>query len=117
MSDFPRQKRPCVECPFRRDVKPGQFGSDRYDALRGTCRDEQNVQARLGTPIFACHKSPEGGEFACAGWLAVEGHSNIGIRVHVVFGTLPAEALKPADGWPDLYSSYEEMADAMGRDS
>lgn len=114
MSELPRQKRPCAECPFRRDVEPGQFPAERYEALRESCRHEQNVQAPLGAPMFACHKSPEGGEFACAGWLAVEGHNHIGVRVAVATGHLPVDALAPKPDWPELYATYEEVEERMG---
>lgn len=103
-----------MNCPFRRDVEPGEFPAERYEQLRATCRHEDNVQAPLGAPMFACHKSPAGGEFACAGWLAVEGHNHITVRLAVAFDDLPAEALQPADDWPELYGSYEEVEEVMG---
>lgn len=109
-----RQKRPCANCPFRLDVEPGEFSAERYAELRATCRHEATVQAPLGAPMFACHKSPEGGEFACAGWLAVEGLNHIGVRVALAHGDLPREAMEPGADWPDLYPSYEEMAERMG---
>lgn len=103
---FPRVHRPCDECPWRVDAEPGRFPSCRYDALRDT-----TVQ-RLGAPIFACHKSPEGGERACAGWLAVEGHRHISVRLACAAGRLDPAALEPGDGWPVLYASYDELAAA-----
>jgi hypothetical protein len=63
--------------------------------------------------MFACHKSPQGREEACAGWLAVTGTGHLGIRLAVAFGDLPAAALSPGDGWPDLYEDYDQMAAVM----
>jgi hypothetical protein len=105
--------RPCAECPWRRDVTPGQFPAERYDALRNT-HGYRGREAPLGAPMFACHKSRDGQEFACAGWLAVEGHDHLGVRVAVAKGVIPSEALEPRDDWPDLYASYDEMAKAQG---
>ena len=65
-------------------------------------------------PLFACHKSPEGREEACAGFLAVEGGGNLAVRLAVAQGRLPAEALTPGTGWPPLFESYEEMASVQG---
>lgn len=111
---LPRQKRPCVNCPFRTDVEPGEFPHERYAVLRESCRHEQTVQAPIGAPMFACHKSPEGGEFCCAGWLAVEGHNHIGVRLAVACGELPPEALSPRADWPELFDTYEAMAERQG---
>ncbi|MET7363224.1 DUF6283 family protein [Streptomyces sp. NPDC005562] len=109
----PHQKRPCADCPWRRDVEPGQFTADRYDALRNTSRQPQAVETVedvVGQPMFACHKTIEGKEAACAGWLAVAGRENLAVRLAVAIGNLPEDALEPGDGWPSLFDSFEEMA-------
>lgn len=108
MNAFPRVHRPCDECPWRVDAPVGRFPACRYDALRATT--EQSFTA----PIFACHKTPEGGERTCASWLAVVGHRHIAVRVAVASGRLDPTALEPGDGWPELYGSYEELAEANG---
>ena len=36
-SGVPHRRRPCAQCPWRRDVAPGMFGRDRFDALAATC--------------------------------------------------------------------------------
>lgn len=51
---------------------------------------------------------------ACAGWLAVCGAEHLGIRLAVALDHLPAQALAAGAGWPDLYSSYDELAEANG---
>lgn len=111
---IPHRRHPCKECPFRRDTPPGQFEACRFDALRktsGTAGDE----APIGAPMFACHKSPEGREEACAGWLAVAGYEHLGVRLAIAQRLLPASVLEPGDGWPELFGSYSEMAAAQGR--
>ncbi|MCV7208359.1 hypothetical protein H7J75_06775 [Mycolicibacterium canariasense] len=63
--------------------------------------------------MFACHKSVEGRDEACAGWLAAAGAEHLGVRLAVVTGRLPAEYLTPNQGWPELFDSYDEMAEVQ----
>ncbi|RCG18250.1 hypothetical protein DQ384_39205 [Sphaerisporangium album] len=65
--------------------------------------------------MFACHQGAPGHpgtNVACAGWLAVEGTGHVAVRLAVSHGRLPVSALSPGPNWPDLYDSYQEMADA-----
>lgn len=107
----PHRHFPCAECPWRVDTEPGQFPACRYEALRGTT-GAPGCEAGLRSPLFACHKSAEGREEACAGWLAAVGTEHLGVRLAVASGRLPAESLSPGVGWPALHASYEEMAEA-----
>ena len=116
MSGLPRRRYPCAECPWRRDTPPGQFTQCRYGALQATSEGPGH-EADLSAPMFACHKSPEGSEEACAGWLATVGGEHLGVRLAVITGRLPAEALRPGGGWPVLFESYEEMAATQGGES
>lgn len=68
----------------------------------------------MGAPLFACHKTQEGRDAICAGWLAVEGYGNLGARLLGFTGRLPAEAFRPGGDWPELYGSYDEMAAHKG---
>jgi Family of unknown function (DUF6283) len=111
--DLPHRRWPCAECPFRRDTEPGQFPACRYQALQETAGQPGN-EAPLGAPMFACHKSAEGREEACAGWLAVAGYEHLGVRLAIALGRLPAAALSPGEDWPELFGSYEETAEAQG---
>lgn len=107
---------PCHECPWRRDVEPGQFPASRYEQLRNTC-EQQGEQAGFHNPMFGCHKGTPGdqeSDLACAGWLAVEGAGHLGVRLAIVRHELPAEALSPGPGWPELFGSYKEMARIQG---
>ena len=112
MAELAHKKYPCNECPWRRDTPPGKFPEHRYEALRNTA-GTPGRERPLGSPMFACHKSPEGREAACAGWLAVSGIEHIGIRLAIVTGRIPASVLQPGDGWPELFDSYDEMADTQ----
>jgi hypothetical protein len=64
--------------------------------------------------MFACHKTAEGREIACAGWLAVVGHHHLGVRFAVAMGRLDAAVLVSGPDWPMLYGSYSEMAGVNG---
>lgn len=115
MADDPLQRRksPCEECPWRRDTPPGQFPAERYEALR-TTRGARGEEAGVYAPLFACHKSAEGKEIACAGWLAVCGYDHLGIRIALMDGRIPPEAMEPGEDWPELFETYDEMAEAQG---
>jgi Family of unknown function (DUF6283) len=109
---FPRAQRPCPECPWVVQTPPGQFPAERYEVLRATSpRAGVMGNPMPGDPMFACHKSPEGQEWACAGWLASQGAEHVGVRLAVAFKKLDPIALDPQPGWPELYSTYEEMVE------
>ncbi len=113
MEELPRCMRPCANCPWRTDSAKGEFSPQRYEALRATV-GVPGREVGLGAPMFACHKSEPGRDRACAGWLAVAGVEHLGIRLAVALGRLPAAALRPGDDWPDLFGSYDEMAERNG---
>ncbi len=110
---LPRVHRPCLECPWKRTSPPGQFDACRYEALTDTA-GTPGAEAPLDAPIFACHKTQEGGDRACAGWLAVVGRDHLGVRFMVATGRLDPAALEPGPDWPPLYESYAELAVANG---
>lgn len=90
------------------------FGRDRFDALAATCGGPGR-EVEVGGAMFACHKSPEGAEEACAGWLAVAGVEHLGVRVAVAQGRLDPAVLTPGDGWPALFGSHAEMTQTQSR--
>lgn len=104
--------RPCVRCPWSRDTPPGEFPLARYEALRSTVGSPGNEVPLCG-PLFACHKTPEGGEEPCAGWLAAVGHQHLGVRLAVITGRLDPATLAPRPGWPELFTDYDELIAVM----
>lgn len=102
-----RVKRPCDECPWRVDAEPGRFAPERWAALAASSADERGFGPEYGNPLFACHKTPEGEERACAGWLAREGANHPTVRLAVLLGDVPACALDPGEGWPDLHPDFQ----------
>jgi hypothetical protein len=105
MSDF-AVKRTCDECPWRKDVPVGRFPPARYRALEDTCQS-----GGFGAPIFACHKTKDGHEKACAGYLLVEGMNNNVVRLAAISGRFDPNEITAA---AELYSSFNAMARANG---
>lgn len=103
--------RPCAECPWVKATPPGQFSRERFEALRGTT-GEPGAEVGIGAGIFACHKSQEGRELPCAGWLASVGYWHIGMRLAAARGEIPGTAFRPEADWPELHESYDEMMEA-----
>lgn len=99
------QKRPCDECPWRTDVDTGRFSAARFEALADTARD-------MSMQIFACHKSKEGKDAACAGFLLRGADHNMSVRLAMMQGRYDPESV--TDGGHDLYDSYADMALANG---
>lgn len=93
-------KTPCAECPWRKDVAPGQFPPERFRALAGCAED-------LATTVFACHKSPEQEPFACAGFLLMASAHNLSVRMS------RQSFADVASPYP-LHATYRRMAIANG---
>lgn len=114
--EFPRRVYPCNECPVRSDNcdnPRSKFPQAKWDDLRRSIDDGRGGSAPMGSPLFGCHKGEPGtdADLACAGWLASFGGRNVGIRLEVAFGRIPAEALRPGPNWPPLYENWEEMVE------
>ncbi|WP_324189941.1 DUF6283 family protein [Nocardia cyriacigeorgica] len=110
------RRHPCAECPWRRDVSPGQFSVERFVDMACTS-GRPGEEAGLDAPLFACHKTVEGREQACSGWLAAVGYHHLGVRLAVAMGRLDPLALEPGEGWPELFASYAEMTSTQALQS
>lgn len=97
-------KKPCGECPWRTDVEPGRFPADRYRAL--ACTGEDMAQR-----LFACHKSADGRETVCAGFLLRGGVHNLTLRLAYARGEISPDV---SDGGYPLFDDYRAMAIANG---
>jgi uncharacterized protein DUF6283 len=106
---------PCPSCPWRRISTPGgsdipNFDMDMMRNLVCTVGDGDAFR-----PIMACHYSGEGAETGCRGYLAVEGWTNLAVRMQVLRGRLDMAAIDKACAEIDLYDSFGEMLDASER--
>lgn len=96
----------CDACPWRRDVPTGLFPPERFESLRAS------IEQDLGNPMFACHKSPEGKEFACVGYLMSDDSlQNVQVRIATAQGRIDRDALT-AKG--PLFETFDAMARANG---
>lgn len=100
------QLRPCTECPWRTDVEAGRFPPERYERLAATAHD-------CSWSIFACHKSTEGNDVVCAGFLARGAEHNLAIRMALAHGEI--DPIDRSGGF-DLFADYRAMAVANGVD-
>jgi hypothetical protein len=82
------------------------------DGTIGSVYDQADIERYCSAPTLSCHLDQPGTAHPMrlyAGWLAVVGPEHMGIRMSVIAGRLPAEALSPGDGWPELYRDLEEL--------
>jgi hypothetical protein len=99
-------KRPCDNCPWRKDAEPGEFQVERYRNLARSAYDLSNV-------LFACHKTPEGKEAVCTGFLLRGAQHNLAVRFALMRGEIDPETIS-CDA--ELYGDYRAMAEANGVD-
>lgn len=105
--DLRARVRPCDNCPWRKDAPPGEFPAERYRRLAASAYD-------LSSVLFACHKSLDGREVTCAGFLARGADHNLAVRLSYSTGRL--EGIDRSGG-ADLYEDYRALAIANGVDS
>lgn len=65
MSSLPHVKKPCSDCPFRKDTKRGWLGADRMNEL-------------VNASSFVCHKKTDK---QCAGHMLINGQQNDFVRL------------------------------------
>ncbi|MEV4083150.1 DUF6283 family protein [Nonomuraea fuscirosea] len=117
------RRRPCDgerKCPWRRDADLTAFTERDMARLarceRGVRADdataEEDMHAVQG-PVMSCHKDQPGTAHPmrlCAGWLAVVGPYHVPIRMSLIAGALPAEAVYPdTRDWPALHAGLAEL--------
>lgn len=98
--------RPCDECPWRTDAEQGRFTEERWTSLAKSSARPDGASAEYFDPLFACHKTVEGRERICAGWLAREGINHPRVRMGLLLGEISPAALEPKPGWPDLHPDF-----------
>ncbi|HCT5749784.1 DUF6283 family protein [Pseudomonas aeruginosa] len=65
MSKLPHIKKPCRDCPFRKDTLPGWLGKKRMTEI-------------LAAESFVCHKKTD---MQCAGHMLINGQANAFVRL------------------------------------
>jgi hypothetical protein len=112
MSENGKLLEPCPGCPWRKSVKPGGteipgFSLAKMRGLRNTVGKGDALRS-----IMACHHSKPGAEFACRGYVAVEGWTNINVRILASKGELPVREIEQACKGIELWPSFGEMLEA-----
>lgn len=112
MSSMRTPGRPCRACPWvegRAAADIAHFDPERAECLSATSPDAEGTGPEIGAPMFACHESREGEEFACAGWLATQGSAHPGVRLAVMSQRLDPASLAPKPDWPALHPTFAAM--------
>lgn len=104
-------RRPCADCPWRKDAPPGHWRPDHFADIYRHCQDD-------GTHLMLCHhavKLPESerGSLPCQGWVRAIGFDAIGVRLAVMTGKVSLAEVRDTGG-PELYASFDEMMSADG---
>lgn len=101
------RRKPCAECPWRRDTQVGDFPAE---AFRISARTAYDCSER----VFGCHMSGIQRPQVCAGFLLANADNNIAVRLAQIRGHLDMDDIHA--GGAELYNSYREMAVANGVD-
>lgn len=109
-------RKPCPSCPWRVDQDASvipNFSLELAENLAATSPDG-GLGPDYGAPLFACHQSQgPGEEVVCAGWLATVGNAHPNVRIGVVNGSIPVEALTPGEDWPELHETFAEVIEKL----
>lgn len=100
---------PCPTCPWRKSSTVGGFDIPRFDIdlMRGLSNTVGEGDAFR--PIMACHYSTCEHEETCIGYAAVEGWSNLVVRMMVIEGKLDLHAITDACADIEMWDSFGEM--------
>lgn len=96
---------PCATCPWRKSSTAG--GADIPGFSIELMRRLSNTvgEGDAFRPVMACHGSACGAEEPCVGYVAVEGYSNLAVRVMVVKGKVSFQAIDAAVADIELWPS------------
>lgn len=99
--------RPCGTCPWRRASDPTGADISDYslELMRGLARTVGPDDAFRD--IMSCHTDRR--DEPCRGYVAVEGWTNLRVRVLAAMGDLPVGEIRDACQDLDLYPSYAAM--------
>lgn len=99
--------RPCMSCPYRRDVPSGVWSEDDYAKLRRY--DAPTYDQPTG--MFQCHQNGADDDQArlCAGWVAVHGQELLSLRLAVANGRVDPSVMDYTTPVP-LFASGADAA-------
>jgi hypothetical protein len=105
MSKSERCRKPCANCPWRKDAPTEHWDRQHFLDIWRNCQDD-------GLGLMACHKASlvaaPADKPICQGWVRVMGYKSIGVRIAMVRGRVTDREIKDRKGLR-LYGSFEEM--------
>ncbi|WP_280343230.1 DUF6283 family protein [Nocardia neocaledoniensis] len=114
----PPAPRPCVSCPYRRDVPSGVWDFTEYEKLRAYDGD-LGVQA---PHLFQCHQSDADSSMRrmCAGWVGCHGGRGLlALRLALIQKRISPHTFEQTQGYESpvpLFASGAEAAEHGQRD-
>lgn len=99
------RKRPCAECPWRRDAPAGHFPPQAFQRLAASSYDMERT-------IFQCHDTTDETPLVCAGFLERGADNNLTVRLAYMDGMEKQDR----SGGEELFDDFREMAVANGVD-
>jgi hypothetical protein len=108
-------RKPCGQCPFRKDAPKGVWHEDHYEMLRGLCSNH-DVMSSGSYRTFACHGTRNKKDNAvCAGWMLYQrehGVPSIGLRLTLATrGKVAIDCLEEVASPTEIYYDIDELAD------
>ena len=100
--------KPCPTCPWRKSSAKG--GGEIPNFSIELMRNLANTAAPHGSDVtwprnvFACHSSKQGSEYACAGYVAQEGGTNVNLMLGI-----DVDQIKDNCSGIDLYENFHVM--------
>lgn len=111
---FARRK-PCPNCPFRKDAKLAYWHPEMYLMLQDIERTEGDVATGMKT--FGCHQDRHGPPKAvepCVGWLLNQrenGIPNLGLRLLLAMRPEAGKQFEECEPDGDMYETVTELVD------
>lgn len=103
-------RKPCKNCPWRRDAKTGYWAPEHFQRIWINCQDD-------GARLMLCHKSTaqqvSASELICQGWIRVVKQNAIGVRFALMRGLVTIEEVDDTNV-PDLFPTFRAMLIANG---
>jgi hypothetical protein len=105
MNERERCRRPCGNCPWRKDAPREYWDAEHFREIWRNCQDD-------GLHQMACHKSrpdaPAARQIICQGWVRVMGYDAIGVRIALLRGRVTLTEIEDLSGL-ELFETFEEM--------
>jgi hypothetical protein len=110
MSNNERCRRPCANCPWRKDAPREYWDPEHFREIWQGCQDD-------GLHMMLCHHASQVAEPAdkpiCQGWVRVMGYEAIGVRIALIRERVSWNEIEDREG-PELFATFDDMLVANG---